>query len=203
MKHEWKKHEKELYTPKATPRLISVPTQQFIMICGKGNPNDADFSERVSALYAVAYAIKMGYKATASAEGISDFTVYPLEGVWEKEDGEELVKENLKYTIMIRQPDFITKEMVNKALEQGKVKKPNRLYDEIFFATENAGLCVEILHIGPYDNEPTSFDKMDKFAKENGLERTGNCHREVYLNNANHIEKSKLKTILRYLVFSN
>ena len=112
MKHEWKKHEKELYTPKATPRLISVPTQQFIMICGKGNPNDADFSERVSALYAVAYAIKMGYKATASAEGISDFTVYPLEGVWEKEDGEELVKENLKYTIMIRQPDFITKEMV-------------------------------------------------------------------------------------------
>ncbi len=81
MKHEWKKHEKELYTPKATPRLISVPTQQFIMICGKGNPNDADFSERVSALYAVAYAIKMGYKATASAEGISDFTVYPLEGV--------------------------------------------------------------------------------------------------------------------------
>lgn len=78
------KHEKELYTPKATPRLISVPTQQFIMICGKGNPNDADFSERVSALYAVAYAIKMGYKATASAEGISDFTVYPLEGVWEK-----------------------------------------------------------------------------------------------------------------------
>ena len=170
MKHEWKKHEKELYTPKATPRLISVPTQQFIMICGKGNPNDADFSERVSALYAVAYAIKMGYKATASAEGISDFTVYPLEGVWEKEDGEELVKENLKYTIMIRQPDFITKEMVNKALEQVKVKKSNRLYDEIFFATENAGLCVEILHIGPYDNEPTSFDKMDKFAKENGLE---------------------------------
>lgn len=203
MKHEWKKHEKELYTAKATPRLISVPAQQFIMICGKGNPNDADFSERVSALYAVAYAIKMEYKSTALAEEISDFTVYPLEGVWEKEDGEELVKENLKYTIMIRQPDFITMEMVNKALERVKVRKPNPHNDGIYFATENSGLCVEILHIGPYDDEPASFDKMDKFAKENGLERTANCHREIYLNNANRTEKSKRKTILRYSVLKN
>ena len=94
-------------------------------------------------------------------------------------------------------------DWVSKALERVKVKKPNQLYDEIFFATENAGLCVEILHIGAYDDEPASFDKMDGFAKENGLERTGNCHREVYLNNANRIEKSKLKTILRYSVLNN
>ena len=203
MKYEWKKCEKELYTPQITPRLVSVPAQQFIIIRGKGNPNDTDFSEKVSALYSVAYAIKMSYKAAAHTEEINDFTVYPLEGVWEKGDGEELIKENLKYTIMIRQPEFITVNMVDEALERVKAKKPNRIYNEIYFATENAGLCVEMLHIGPYDNEPASFDKMDKFAEESGLKRIGYSHREIYLNNANRVENSKLKTILRYSVSSN
>lgn len=110
------------------------------------------------------------------------------------------MKENLEYTIMIRQPDFITEEMVHEAVERVRIKKPNLLYKEISFDTMQDGKCVEILHGGSFDDEPASFQKMDEFAKENGLERIGDYHREIYLNNANRVEKSKLKTILRYSV---
>lgn len=112
----------------------------------------------------------------------------------------KLIKENLEYTIMIRQPNFITIEMVQAVLERVKVKKPNLLCDEIFFDTIHDGKCVEILHICPYDSEPASFAQMDKFAKENGLHRISDCHREIYLNNANKAKTDKLKTILRYKV---
>ena len=211
MKHEWKKHEKVLYGAKDSPDLVDIPAQNFIMIKGSGNPNDTDFSNRVSALYSLAYAIKMDYKATALKNIISneihDFTVYPLEGIWMKKDDNmqldttnELIKDNLEYTIMIRQPDFITTEMVRAALERVKVKKPNPLYEEIFFDMIHDGKCVEILHIGSYDNEPVSFALMDKFVKENGLHRISDWHREIYLNNANRARTDKLKTILRYRV---
>lgn len=211
MKHEWKKHEKVLYGAKDSPALVDIPAQNFIMIKGSGNPNDTDFSNRVSALYSLAYAIKMDYKATALKNIISneihDFTVYPLEGIWMKKDDNmqldttnELIKDNLEYTIMIRQPDFITTEMVRAALERVKVKKPNPLYEEIFFDMIHDGKCVEILHIGSYDNEPVSFALMDKFVKENGLHRISDWHREIYLNNANRAKTDKLKTILRYRV---
>ena len=212
MKHEWKKHEKVLYGAKDSPGLVDIPAQNFIMIKGSGNPNDTDFSNRVSALYSLAYAIKMDYKATALKNIISneihDFTVYPLEGIWMKKDDNmqldttnELIKDNLEYTIMIRQPDFITTEMVRAALERVKVKKPNPLYEEIFFDMIHDRKCVEILHIGSYDNEPVSFALMDKFVKENGLHRISDWHREIYLNNANRAKTDKLKTILRYIVF--
>lgn len=106
MKYEWKKQEKELYKVKKEPGVISVPKQKFIMIQGKGNPNDEDFQSRVGALYSLAYGIKMYYKSEA-AKGVpmsecSDFSVYPLEGVWRKSVGTELIKEKLEYTIMIR-----------------------------------------------------------------------------------------------------
>lgn len=204
MKHEWRKHEKRLYGAKKTPALLETPDQSFIMISGKGNPNDADFSERVAALYALAYGIKTAYKA-AAAKGefvgdIEDFTVYPLEGVWKQIDGNELLKEELEYTIMIRQPDFITEDMVKKALERVKVKKPNPLLQEIKFDTLHGGMYIEILHIGPFDEEPASFALMDQFAKQNGLIRNRGWHREIYLNNANRVPKNKLQTILRYQV---
>lgn len=204
MKHEWKKQEKNLYGAKAQPSFIMVPLQSFIMISGKGNPNEEDFSNRVSALYSLAYAIKMGYKKnnvqTAGDEQVSDFSVYPLEGVWKPKQGDQLVKEKLEYTIMIRQPDFITEDMVSAALETVKKKKPNPLYEEIRFDTMEDGNCIEILHIGAFDDEPASFEKMAQFAAEKGLQRKLGCHREIYLNNANRVDKSKLKTILRYPV---
>lgn len=200
MKHEWKKHEKELYGGKAIPVLINVPQQKFIMISGKGNPNETDFSDRVGALYALAYAIKMGYKAVSASNEITDFSVYPLEGVWKSIEDSKLVKANLEYTIMIRQPDFINEEMVNEALKKVRVKKPNPLYEEIRFEMMNDGKCVQMLHVGSFDDEPVSFEKMDDFLKAYQFERAESNHREIYLNNANRTEKSRFKTILRYRI---
>ena len=204
MKYEWKKQEKEFYRATTTPALVTMPMQSYIMINGKGNPNDADFSSRVAALYSLAYAIKMGYKAAATAAGdskeVSDFTVYPLEGVWTQQRDGDLVKEELEYTIMIRQPNFVTEGMVCKAMEAVKKKKPNPLYAEIRFATMEDGSCIEILHIGAFDDEPASFLKMDQFAEKHHLERSKRFHREIYLNNPGRVEKSKLKTILQYAV---
>ena len=101
MKYEWRRQEKQLYGAKTTPVLVTVPTQSCIMINGEGNPNDTDFSNRVSALYSVAYAVKMAYKKTAKGE-YDDFAVYPLEGVWQKIENCELIKEKLRYTLVIR-----------------------------------------------------------------------------------------------------
>lgn len=208
MKFEWRKHEKALYGAKSIPDLVDIPMQNFIMIKGNGNPNDTDFSDRVTALYSLAYAIKMGYKSTATknilSNEIHDFTVYPLEGIWKQKNTDtesaagKLIKENLEYTIMIRQPDFITAEMVCAALEKVKIKKPNRLYQEIIFDTIHDEKCVEILHIGSYDNEPFSFEQMDRFTEEKGLQRITDYHREIYL--TNRTKEDKLKTILRYKV---
>lgn len=200
MKYEWRKQDKVLYGAKKTPALVTIPAQNYIMLSGKGDPNDIDFSNRVGALYSLAYGVKSAYKAAPLREGIEDFAVYPLEGIWKKAEGDQLEKEKLKYTIMIRQPDFVTEDLVKEALEVVKRKKPNPLYKEIQYRTMENGLCVEILHVGPYDNEPVSFEKMDQFADAQGLRRLENSHREIYLSSANRVEKSKLKTILRYAV---
>lgn len=200
MKHEWRKLEKELYGVKTKPVMVDVPLQKFIMISGKGNPNDTEFSDKVGALYALAYAIKMGYKSASKSDEITDFTVYPLEGIWKQIEGAELDKDKLEYTIMIRQPDFITKEIVDHALEKVKIKKPNPLYAQISFDTMDDGKSVQILHVGAFDDEPASFEKMNEFLKAHQLEKIESYHREIYLNNANRTEKSKLKTILRYKI---
>ena len=199
MKYEWKRQEKELYGAKTTPAAVTVPAQNYIMISGTGNPNDTDFSSRVSVLYSVAYAVKMAYKKAAKGK-FDDFAVYPLEGIWQKIEGDRLVKENLQYTLMIRQPDFIGEDDVNAALERTKVKKPNPLLEEVQLETVQGGTCVQILHVGAYDDEPASFAKMDELACSCGLIRAETCHREIYLNNASRTKKSRLKTILRYAV---
>ncbi|MBU5316406.1 GyrI-like domain-containing protein [Clostridium bornimense] len=198
MKHEWKKHEKGLYSPKETPQLISVPKQKFFMIKGKGNPNDEDFSERIGILYSLAYAVRMMPKKGFVPEGYFEYTVYPLEGVWEA--GNTSDKFTFSYTIMIRQPDFVTEEVVNKAFEIANVKKPNPLLKEAYYGEIEEGLSVQVLHIGDYDDEPKSFEKMIKFMNENNLEKIGETHREIYLSDARKVERNKLKTILRYMV---
>lgn len=203
MKYEWRKMEKDLYGVKQRPEIIDVPSQKFITIKGMGNPNMDDFSNRVSALYSLAYSIKMLYKVMMkeeSDEKITDFTVYPLEGIWEKLEGDELDKSKLQYKIMIKQPDFITRKIVENAMENIKKKKPNVLYDEIVFESIQDGKCIQILHVGSYDSEPDSFKKMDKFASESGLMRSSEAHREIYLNNRNKTPEDDLKTILRYAV---
>ena len=202
MKQEWKKSHKNLYGIKIEPVLLDVPAQQFIMIDGEGNPNAADFSERVGALYGLAYAVKMNYKKSAAGQAVDDFAVYPLEGIWrQKTSGaDKLDKDNLAYTIMIAQPDFITPEMWQDALAKTRIKKPNPLYEEVRFERMADGKSVSILHVGRFDDEPASFTKMDNFCQEHGLRRSSDTHREIYLNNANRTAPEKLKTILRYAV---
>ena len=202
MKQEWKKVHKDLYGIKAQPVLLDVPEQLFIMLDGEGNPNAADFSERVGALYSLAYAVKMNYKKSAAGQAVDDFAVYPLEGVWRQKtaSADKLDKDNLAYTIMIAQPDFITPEMWQDALAKTRIKKPNPLYEEVRFERMADGKSVSILHVGRFDDEPASFTKMDNFCQEHGLRRSDDTHREIYLNNANRTAPEKLKTILRYEV---
>ena len=201
MKYEWKKNEKNLYGVKQKPQLIEIPSAYYIMIKGEGNPNESDFSNRVSALYSLAYGIKMLFKNMEKEElEYSDFTVFPLEGIWEKSDDEEFDKNKLKYTIMIKQPYFITKEIFDLAFEKVKKKKPNELYDEISFDCIESKKAIRILHIGSFDTEIESFEKLDNFANEMNLERSEKLHTEIYLNNKNRTAEDKLKTILRYNV---
>jgi len=201
MKYEWKKNEKNLYGVKQKPQLIEIPSAYYIMIKGEGNPNESDFSNRVSALYSLAYGIKMLFKNMEKEElEYSDFTVFPLEGILEKSDDEEFDKSKLKYTIMIKQPNFITKEIFDLAFEKVKKKKPNELYDEISFDCIENKKAIQILHIGSFDTEIESFEKLDNFASEMNLERSEKLHTEIYLNNKNQTAEDKLKTILRYTV---
>lgn len=204
MKHEWRKHEKHIYIPRQIPELITIPDQKFITIKGKGNPNSEEFSKKVEVLYALAYAIRMMPKQGYTPEGYFEYTVYPLEGLWDlTEKGRKLDtldKDKLLYTIMIRQPNFVTKEIVDRAIETVRKKKPSPLLDEVLFDTIEDGLCVQMLHIGSYDSEPQSFNKMKEFIEENQLEISTLKHREIDLSDARKVETAKLKTVLRYKV---
>ncbi len=204
MKHEWRKHEKNLYLPKQKPELVTVPEHKFFMIEGKGNPNSVDFSNRIEVLYSLAYAVRMMPRQGYTPEGYFEYTVYPLEGLWDlTEEGRKsdtLVKDELLYTIMIRQPDFVTEEVVERAFESVRKKKPHPLLDEVSFDTIEDGLSVQMLHVGPYDDEPCSFKKMREFIEENHLEIKTLRHREIYLSDVRKVEPAKLKTVLRYMV---
>lgn len=210
MKHEWKKHEKELYNIKKSPSIITVPEQKFIMVSGKGNQSDSDFSEKVKILHSLAYHIKIWYKAYCNNNisqnkefAYDDYTVFPLEGIWAPSVNNPLDKNAFEYTIMIRQPDFITQEIFEACCTIVAKKKFNRFLKEVAFSTVEDGLCIQILHVGTFDNEPASFKKMDEFAKQNRLERIEKYHREIYINNAKLASKFKCKlqkTILRYRV---
>lgn len=202
MKFEWKKQEKEIYGVSTIPCFIDVPSQNYITISGMGNPNNEVFSEKVSALFSVAYKMKMAYKSSAEKnQEINDYSVYPLEGIWSKNSlKDELIKDELQYVIMIRQPDFITREIFDNSLGLAKRKKPNIYLDDISFETICDGKCIQMLHKGAFDDEPASFEIMDRYCLEHEYKRIGQKHREIYLNNVNRTAKPKLKTILRYKV---
>ncbi len=205
MKYDWKKFEKKYYLPKQEPELVEIPKQCFIMIDGQGDPNSEGFSERIGVLYSVAYAIKMMPRHGFTPEGYFDFTVYPLEGYWGltekgikiKEAG-GLAKDELIYTLMMKQPDFVSDEVFEKAIEYVKHKKPHSLLNDVRFETIEAHEVVQILHIGPYDDEPRSFEKMTDFMAERGLKPATLIHKEIYLGDARKIAPEKRKTVLRY-----
>ena len=204
MKHEWRKKEKQYYLPKAKPEIINMEKFKFIQIEGSGNPNSEEFSEKVGALYSIAYAIKMMPKKGINPDGYFDYTVYPLEGIWGlDEEGKKkdvFDKNNLVYNIMIRQPDFVTKEVFDLAVDITKKKKFNKYLDEIEFGSIYEGMCVQMMHIGSFDEEYKTFQLMKEFCYDNNLSIKDKNHREIYISDFRKISPEKLKTVLRYMV---
>ncbi len=175
MKHEWRKAEKTLYC--------------------------------IGALYSLAYTTKMALKKLANpSTGYSDWTVYPLEGIWDiaeyakPNQGDKLNKDDLVFDLMIRQPDFITEALFEEMRELTKAKKPSPLLDDIKLKKLTDGKCVQMLHVGSYDDEPDSFALMAAFTKEKSLVRKSKAHREIYLSDFRKVEPAKLKTVLRFQV---
>ncbi len=206
MKHEWRKHEKDLYMPAQKPEVITVPEQKFFMISGQGDPNSEEFAEKVGVLYSLSYAVRMMPKQGYTPEGYFEYSVYPLEGIWDlTEEGKRadtLKKDQLIYTIMIRQPDFTTREVTDRAFEVVRKKKPHPLLDEVVYGTMEDGLAVQMLHVGPYDDEFRTFEAMKDFIKNNNLEIVSMKHREIYLSDARKVKPEKLKTVLRWKIRS-
>lgn len=205
MKYEWKKQAKELYLPKNKPQIVIVPSFKFFMIEGKGNPNSEDFSEAVGVLYSLAYAMKMLPKKDIIPEGYFDYTVFPLEGIWDLEEEartlDTLDKNKLIYTIMIRQPDFVTDDLAKEVIEMVKKKKPHPLLDKVRFNSLEDGHCVQMLHLGSFDDEPKSFSIMEDYCIENNLKRISKIHREIYISDARKTQPDKLKTVLRFKIY--
>jgi hypothetical protein len=206
VKYEWKRSEKARYLPKNSPEIITLPSFKFYAIKGKGNPNDDTFGEYISVLYSIAYAIRMSQKAGFAPDDFFEYTVYPLEGVWDiSEEAKQgykgiLDKDTLVFDLMIRQPDFVTKEFAGEALERTMKKKPHELLDEVSFIEFEEGKCVQMMHSGSYDNEPKTFEIMESFCKDNGLVRKSKKHREIYISDARKVEPEKLRTTLRFQV---
>lgn len=206
MKHEWKKSEKSLYLPKDKPEKIVVPKFKFFSVRGKGNPNDDPFAEYIGVLYSLSYAIKMSPKAGIAPENYHDYSVYPLEGVWDiDEDAKKtfngkLDKNSLVFNLMIRQPDFVTTDFADEIIKRTQKKKPHDLLDQVKFEMIEEGCCIQMLHLGSYDNEPESFKQMERFATDRQLKRRSHMHREIYLSDARKTSPDKLKTVLRFQV---
>lgn len=204
MKYEWKKQEKSMYLPKNQPGIITVPSLNYFTLRGQGNPNSEKFAEEVGVLYAISYAVKMLPKKNMTPAGYFEYSVYPLEGVWDIADEakglEILDKDKLIYTIMIRQPDFVTDDIAQTVIENTQRKKTHPLFDEVKFEHIHEGMCVQMMHLGPYDNEPESFARMEEYCRENGLKRISRIHKEIYISDARKTSPEKLQTVLRFRV---
>ncbi len=203
MKRDWKKDEKEVYLPGREPCVITLPSFRYFMLDGKGNPNSPEFGLAVQALYSLSYGVKMSPKAGLAPEGYEEYSVYPLEGVWDvtdevKKNFIKLNKNDFAYTIMIRQPDFVSPTFAAAIIARTAEKKPELPIRRARFSDMEEGLCVQMLHIGSYDDEPASFARMEEFCRARGLERVSKTHREIYISDPERTAPDKLKTVLRF-----
>lgn len=206
MKQDWHKTDKLFYLPKTKPEFVHIPPFRFFSIKGQGDPNEKPFQENIGVLYSLAYAIKMSPKNNFAPHDYHEYTVYPLEGIWDvteeakQSKSEKLDKSQLTYNLMIRQPDFVTTDFALEAIERTKKKKYHPLLDKVRFETIEDGNCVQMMHIGSYDNEPLSFRQMDDFCIQNGYKRQSKQHREIYISDFRRVSADKLKTILRFRI---
>ena len=205
MAFDFKKEYKEFYMPKNKPEIVNVPTANYIAVRGKGNPNtpDGEYQQAISVLYAVAYTLKMSYKTDYKIKGFFEYVVPPLEGFWWQENVSGVDygnKDSFNWISVIRLPDFITKTDFEWAVENASKKKKLDC-SKAEFITIDEGLCVQIMHIGPFDNEPESVAIMDAFLEENGYENDINekrLHHEIYMSDARKVAPEKWKTVIRH-----
>ncbi|MFD0591772.1 GyrI-like domain-containing protein [Catellatospora coxensis] len=177
--------------------MVDVPELRYIAVDGHGDPNTATaYPEAVEALFTTAYTLKF-----ASKKGLGrDFVVGPLEGLWRADDPQAFVtrdKQAWSWTMMISQPDWITEDMVRAAVAEAAKKKDNPALAGVRLISLTEGRSVQILHVGSYDDEAPTLDRLHhRYLPDNGLTFNGD-HHEIYLSDARRTEPAKLKTILR------
>jgi hypothetical protein len=197
IKTDFKKTLKHLYNPRKQFETVDVPSMQFLMADGHGDPNTApEYTDVVEALYTVAYKMKFISKKTLE----QDYSVPPLEGLWWAEDMATFVtrdKSAWDWTMMIMTPDWITKEIFDEAIEQVRQAKNPPALGRLRLEDYHEGLSVQIMHIGSYDDEGPVLAKMhSEFIPSNELTENGK-HHEIYLSDPRRVAPEKLKTVLR------
>jgi len=205
---DFKKREKELYLPATEPSIIEVPKMIFIQVDGAGNPNDEDgeYQSAVELLYALSYTIKMVTKNGEAPDRYFEDVVRPLEGLWWLEKGDDIDfrdKSRYLWTSMIRQPEFVTQDVFERAVAVTAKKKPHLDTSSARLSTYSEGLCVQCMHIGPYDDEPETIKKIMSFIAERQLIcdlSDTRRHHEIYLSDPRKTAPELMKTVLRYPV---
>lgn len=205
MAFDYKKEYKEFYMPKNRPEIVDVPRMDYIAVRGKGDPNEAGgaYQQAMSVLYSVAYTLKMSYKTDHRIEGFFEYVVPPLEGFWWQEGAVRLDtadKSSFSWLSVIRLPDFITKEDFSWAVATASEKKKIDCSKAEFLTVEE-GLCVQSMHIGPFDSEAQTITAMDAFLAEKGYENDlsdTRLHHEIYLSDARRVAPEKWKTVIRH-----
>ena len=205
MAFDFKKEYKEFYMPKNKPGIVTVPPMNYIAVRGKGDPNteDGEYKKAINMLYGIAFTIKMSKLGDRRIEGYFDYVVPPLEGFW-WQDGVVGVdyahKENFRWISVIRLPDFVTVEDFKWAVEEATRKKKAD-FSKAEFLTFDEGLCVQCMHIGPYDTEPATVSLMHAYAEQQGYMpdiTDKRLHHEIYLSDARKVAPEKLKTVIRH-----
>lgn len=206
-KFDYKKEYKDLYLPKNKPMIIKVPIMTFIMINGTKDPNNnKDFQNALEMLYGISFTIKMSKKKGNQPKGYFEYVVPPLEGLWWIEEGNFsfFERENWKWTLMIRQPDFVDETVFKWACQELKAKKSNLNIEKIRLEQFEEGLSAQIMHKGPYNNEPQTIKELSEFIKkENLLDKVeiGGKHHEIYLSDPRKSKPENLKTVIRHPVY--
>ncbi len=207
MAFDFKKEYREFYMPKSKPSVVTVPPMNYIAVRGKGDPNEEGgaYKAAVGLLYGLAYTIKMSGKGGHGIDGYFDFVVPPLEGFWRQEgvNGVDCAhKERFSWISVIRLPDFVSKADFDRAKEEAARKKKTD-FSKAEFLSVDEGLCVQCMHIGPYDDEPVTVGLMHRFAEEQGYTpdiTDRRMHHEIYLSDARKTAPEKLKTVIRHPV---
>ncbi len=204
---DFKKEFKELYMPKSQPSIVDVPEMVFIMVDGQGDPNTSSaYQQAVEILYGLSYSIKMSKKSETPPSGYFDFVVPPLEGLWSVADaaftgGVIEDKRKFRWTSMIRQPEFVTQDVFDAAKKTLAKKKPHLDVSRARLERLREGLCAQIMHIGPFDDEPRSMAKLQTFIADAGYREdmaAQRRHHEIYLSDPRKTDPDKLKTVIRH-----